>query len=405
MRSKRKSDKKARQLIIIVKLLVVLLFMIFELQAQNLVPNGSFEDFSTCPNSLAQLHFADFWFAPQQSSELYNQCSIDPFHYSTVPQNNAGFQYARTGSGYAGCVFAVEHNDYHENITAYLRESLTAGEEYTLTYFISSPELAGRGVDNPSGLLTTDSIFPMTSLGRILLKPQVKLSDVYFADSVRWMKVSGSFIAGGGENYLTIGTFTPHDSTQFIFIHNNNDLAHYYIDDVSLYPSNTIIHKAAAGNDTVVCRGERVLVGAPGRDEYTYQWTASDSSINYQTAQISIIPDSTTTYYLRVMDFKYDVTYDTVEVRVINCSQPDVECILFPNPNSGSFYIELNHLLNSPALLYLYNMNGMLVLQRELNADSNVFQVSEPTLASGMYMWIFEHEGIRKYSGKFVLVR
>jgi gliding motility-associated-like protein len=48
-------------------------------------------------------------------------------------------------------------------------------------------------------------------------------------DTVNWIKVSGSFIAKGGEEYLTIGNFIPYDTSR------GEVTTIIFIDDVSVY--------------------------------------------------------------------------------------------------------------------------------------------------------------------------
>jgi hypothetical protein len=83
--------------------------------AQNLIPNGDFEQFSGCPNSMGQLSNALFWINPtlQGSPDYFNQCAIGP---ANVPNANWGYQPAHSGGGYCG----IDIRD----------ESVTEGREY-----------------------------------------------------------------------------------------------------------------------------------------------------------------------------------------------------------------------------------------------------------------------------------
>jgi hypothetical protein len=68
--------------------------------------------------------------------------------------------------------------------------------------------------------------------------PQV-VSNVFLTDTLNWMKVSGYFVAQGGEEYLTIGNFKSFASGDTLNIYSPNTNiysgAYYYIDDVSVY--------------------------------------------------------------------------------------------------------------------------------------------------------------------------
>src|SRR5687767_7964555 len=83
--------------------------------AQNLVPNPSFETFSSCPVTYSQMSLAVPWTDPtNSSSDFFNSCSAGP--HVSIPNNfdtYAGFQYARTGDGYAGLyAYATFQREY-----------------------------------------------------------------------------------------------------------------------------------------------------------------------------------------------------------------------------------------------------------------------------------------------------
>jgi hypothetical protein len=55
------------------------------------------------------------------------------------------------------------------------------------------------------------------------------------SDSVNWVAVSGTFIANGGEQYLTLGNFRDESHTMKQYLGGSGSLnleAYYYIDDV-----------------------------------------------------------------------------------------------------------------------------------------------------------------------------
>jgi len=68
-----------------------------------------------------------------------------------------------------------------------------------------------------------------TSQGIIHLSAQVNNPNgIFISDTLNWTEISGSFIATGGENFITIGNFK--DTS---IIHGSG---YYYIDDVCLSP-------------------------------------------------------------------------------------------------------------------------------------------------------------------------
>jgi hypothetical protein len=85
--------------------------------------------------------------------------------------------------------------------------------------------------------LTNDSLFDSTAFAITSVVPQIQNS-TFISDTMNWVKVSGSFIANGGEKFLTIGNFQPDSLTDTLVVINNPinyfNAAYYYIDDVSL---------------------------------------------------------------------------------------------------------------------------------------------------------------------------
>ena len=91
------------------KVLLGVYFCTSNLNAQiNLVPNSSFETFTSCPSFPGQVEFAFPWYNPTNSSpDYFNACNT----FSVgIPQNFMGFQYPRTGNANMG-LYVVDAND------------------------------------------------------------------------------------------------------------------------------------------------------------------------------------------------------------------------------------------------------------------------------------------------------
>src|SRR5262245_47267631 len=84
-------------------------------EAQNLVPNPSFEDTIGCPSGYNQVSNATGWFIARQSPDYFNTCAT--WSGVSVPQNDFGLQYPPSGNAYMG-FFAKSHtsSNYREHI-------------------------------------------------------------------------------------------------------------------------------------------------------------------------------------------------------------------------------------------------------------------------------------------------
>jgi hypothetical protein len=210
--------------------------------AQNLVPNPSFETFTSCPTSGSQLSLATPWYGVStNSSDYYNSCGSGG---ANVPNGGGGnFQYARTGVAYAG-IWAMQ-GFYREYIQVKLNSALVHDSCYLVEFYCNASDLSEYGIDKMAAALSTTAI--NTTVGgagsELAFTPQI-ISNQFLADTVNWMKVAGYYKASGGEQYITIGNFSSSAATDTIHIGGNlyGD-SYYYIDDVSI--------TKVAGCDTV----------------------------------------------------------------------------------------------------------------------------------------------------------
>ena len=212
------------------------------------MPNWSFEQYDTCPNTTSQINFATNWFQPNLccgpggSTDYYNQCAPS---IASVPTNWIGFQSAKTGVAYAGLcpyysVLAPDRN--REYLETQLDSALVQGQKYCVEFYVSLAEKALIAVDAigahfSAGSITNNNI----SFPYLPFSPQINTTGNIISDTINWVKISGQFIAAGGERFMTIGNFNTGANTNVILTDSLNGFAYYYIDDVSVYECNTII--------------------------------------------------------------------------------------------------------------------------------------------------------------------
>ena len=118
--------------------LVILLFVSGNLFSQNLVPNWSFEQYSSCPTTYTQIANAIGWYPSYVDNcctyqvEYLNACGSPGFQ---VPSNVWGNHSASTGVAYMAQVTMAPTVtvNYRENIYAKLISPLVPGQ----TYYVS----------------------------------------------------------------------------------------------------------------------------------------------------------------------------------------------------------------------------------------------------------------------------
>lgn len=209
----------------------------------NLVPNHSFEDTVACPWASSQIEYAVNWNRPTMGTpDYFHSCGLPG--NTSVPSNFAGYKDARTGKAYAGFFsFFNDNRNYKEYIEARLKDSLIAGKEYCLFFYVSLADNFRFASDGIGALLTTDSVYSNNDSVLDNYTPQIVGSTI-ISDEEGWTYIGGSFIASGGEKYITIGNFSPNINTQTTPVSGlpgiNYDGAYYLIDDVYLGPCDTL---------------------------------------------------------------------------------------------------------------------------------------------------------------------
>ncbi len=222
----------------------------FLVQAQNLVPNPSFEDTIACPFGLAQMSRAMSWSSYGVTPDYFNSCAPEG-NSASVPLNLVGYQNARTGNAYAGLVtFVALIPNRREYIGAQLTQPLDSAQKYYITFYVS------RGLNSSQHFnIATNKIgirFSTTGYSQSFPVPVDNYSHLYsdsvIADTIGWKKVSGTFIADSAYQYLAIGNFFNDSSTTVMIFDTTAVEAYYYIDDVCV------------STDSLVCNGIHEIV-------------------------------------------------------------------------------------------------------------------------------------------------
>jgi gliding motility-associated-like protein len=280
-------------------LIVGLFLIVHPASAQNLVKNGSFESYYNPPinNQVLLEDFVKDW-----SSYI-----TTPDYYSTILWSPSGVQnycgtLPRTGSGMVGGyqLGYFPSNGYNrEYIQGELTDTLKAGKMYYAEVYVKpmvkSPVISWA-IKNIGFALTDKNYTTIPSAPQFLIpeSPEVEYQSSVITDLTNWTKISGCFIAKGGETKIIIGNFQKDENTDAQKIGSGNssyDLSYYLLDDVSV----TEIGTVSITPDTTICAGKTVTLTAfyPGASSYLWNTGATTSSINVSSAgnysvQISI---------------------------------------------------------------------------------------------------------------------
>ncbi len=242
--------------------LTLLLTPLSMARAQNLIPNGSFEYFtSACGDDGVEYADLENWTYPSccLPPGLVSACMNDMPWQAGVPNNAAGFQPALDGDSYAGFQTYIHPpstapgNNAIDYFLVELIEPLTADQRYCLRL--------GLNLHDSSAYRTTalHAFFWYGTTSRCaqndtLWDDYAQITfDITDVDSSEWTILEEDFVANGGETSLTLGAFQFGDEIEATFIQTNAwfnlDAASYWLDDVRLVACDGVgLHEHADGS-------------------------------------------------------------------------------------------------------------------------------------------------------------
>ena len=366
----------------------ILLIISIKINSQNLIPNPSFENYTSCPTTNGQISQAVPWInATPSQSDYFNQCNGGVFY--SVPYNYWGYQQARTGDGYAGLL--VYHNwsqqwpSTREYIEVPLKSNLVANKCYKFEMYVSS-----------ATIYVTDDIGIYFSQGQVTgagntydtlpLQPQIiNSSGNILKDTSGWTLISGIYNASGGENYITIGNFRGDNTTTIEYLVSPNFVStfppyiYYYIDDIYLEE----IQPATSFLDSIsLCDDNSITLDAGNEGSY-YEWSTGETSKN-------ILVNQPGTYWVKTTS-KCGSKIDTTIVSREYCN------IYVPNafsPNGDG----LNDVFNVSAYrienfeMKIYNRWGEVVFASENTNSGWNGSCNNIFIQSGIYCWTISYK-------------
>lgn len=226
-------------------------------EAQNLVPNPSFEVIDTCPYFPIMLGFQNdskprYWEMWHGSPDYLNAC-VDTM--AGVPGNIFGFQHAYEGDAYIDMYTygAGGEPEYREHVGVQLIQPLQEGWTYHLSFWVTAAEGTTTPplppgtaqnlfwASNNIGLLFTMSPNIWTSFEGPPFPPRNYAhlrAEQVVADTANWVLVSGTFIADSAYQYMVIGNFFNNDQTDTVHVTPGlSSGAYVYVDAVCVTTS------------------------------------------------------------------------------------------------------------------------------------------------------------------------
>jgi len=257
---------------------LVAMLQIRFVNAQNLVPNPSFEEYISCPSDYGQTFLAG-WTININTADYFNSCGEPDF---SVPSNCFGYQCPASinCNSYVGFYAVDPFYSSSEYVGAQLTEPLEVGEKYFVTLKIS---LSNHFATN-CGVNKLGTLFTNFNYGNLLEAPPPSVmnnfSQVYTDQCIivqnQWTSISGSFIADSAYQYIIIGRFFDNNNIILECFDENNPLSYYYIDDVcvstdSAFCWDYVYNCNSSIEDKIVYKPEFTLSPNPANDNVYVQ--------------------------------------------------------------------------------------------------------------------------------------
>ena len=258
------------------------------LGSQNLVANPGFESVTTCPIVAGQIDLAAPWQPENLTPDLYHRCSQNAIIRPPRLEIFCTYLEPHQGDGFAGMVV---YGPVQEYLKAPLIESLKAGQQYFIRFWVAIDDNCIQGIPNVFssgiGLAFGNST---TNYGAA-----VENESGILKDTSGWVEISGCYTAKGNESYVYLGNFRSNGSTMIEYDQEGTVYEDYmYVDDIEVIPFDPL-------PDTIwKCEDPVVLNGA--FQELPVRWQDGSYSPSYQIDSAGFIQVTAETAHCLLTD-------------------------------------------------------------------------------------------------------
>jgi outer membrane protein OmpA-like peptidoglycan-associated protein len=218
------------------------LSLAFGQSGENMVENGSFESITgKGPKKLGGIESASGWVsATGAKADLFvNDKKVPDI---SPDKNMYGSEQAQDGENFAGVLVYAQGNKLPRTyITSKLNTPMKKGQAYCVKFYVSLGDNSKFATNNIAAHFSKKDV-AISDKKSIIDKPHVReVNNKVFSGMYSWEKVCGTYIAEGGEKYITLGNFNMTEDTKMEKVKrdpsNKNPQiggAYYFIDNISV---------------------------------------------------------------------------------------------------------------------------------------------------------------------------
>ncbi|MBN9484699.1 MAG: hypothetical protein BGO70_06745 [Bacteroidetes bacterium 43-93] len=244
-----------KQLYTIFHILFLLIYSLSVSAQVNMVANGNFEVYNTCPNNGDQVYRCTGWQAYHSgSSDYFNRCTNSSVG---VPVNAWGYREPASGDAYTGLYIGrlQDATDYKEYITTKVMP-LQENRAYEVSMSVSLADIsqyAAKGL----GVWFYKDVPLFTGMAGLPVVPQL-IYDTLVTQKSGWVRLKKVIVADSSYDHMVIGGFIPSAMLDTVGVNSGNqDWIYYFIDSVVVRKVSHINMQDAGG---AYCLGDTVIV-------------------------------------------------------------------------------------------------------------------------------------------------
>ena len=210
----------------------------------NLVPNSDFSTLTKKVKEKGEIASAESWTSPTLAQADLYIAKTKNFSIS-IPENAYGEEKPMEGTNYAGIIaYSYKGKVPRSYLQIKLTQKLEAGKEYCVKMHVSLADLSKYACNN-IGVALSDKELTANNSEILQFDAQiVSRKHTVYDKQFYWTPICGVFKAKGGEQYLTLGNFTPDEKLQLVKVKRPRGFtkpqtydSYYYVDNVSVIPS------------------------------------------------------------------------------------------------------------------------------------------------------------------------
>ena len=189
-------------------LLIIFILFSLSVKAQNLVPNGSFDDLRASRPTMRpwkKINTVDFFVNSEE--KRYKEVN------AARNDRNYILRKPRSGHAYVGIRIWPKYNEY---LQVPLRRVLSEKKAYSFEVYVTPSRYSNCYLKRLGASFYANRPPYMSRNGKRDFPPQVEVYKPHgIKDTVEWIRINGVFVAKGGEKVLTIGNFSTTPKEKF----------------------------------------------------------------------------------------------------------------------------------------------------------------------------------------------